>query len=90
MEVQNLNLCMRKPTICVSKQVNKNRPVQSQKQSRTLRFRVYEEEELYCPYSENKGTDQLCRQKSGVFSWAADVRFICTCLCENGTWKKEI
>ena len=36
-----------------------NRPVQTQKRGRSLKFRIYEEEELYYPSSENKGADQL-------------------------------
>ena len=36
-----------------------NRPVQSQKQARCLKFRIKEEEKLYYLCSENKGTDQL-------------------------------
>ena len=36
-----------------------NRPVQSQKIARSLKFRMKEEEGLYYPCSENKGTDQL-------------------------------
>ena len=28
--------------------------------ARGLKFRIYVEEELYYPYSENKGADQLC------------------------------
>ena len=36
-----------------------NRPVQLQKQARSLKFRIYEEEELYYLGSENKGADQL-------------------------------
>ena len=36
-----------------------NRPVQSQKRARILKFRIYVEEELYYPNSENKGADQL-------------------------------
>ena len=36
-----------------------SRPVQSQKQARWLKFRIYEEEKLYYPCSENKGADQL-------------------------------
>ena len=34
-----------------------NRPVQSQKQARTLEFQFEEEEGLYYPCSENKGTN---------------------------------
>ena len=36
-----------------------NRPVQSQKQARSLKFRIQEEQDLYYPSSENKGADQL-------------------------------
>ena len=36
-----------------------NRPVQAQKRDRNLKFRIYVEEELYYPSSENKGADQL-------------------------------
>ena len=38
-----------------------NRPVQSQKQARSLKFRILEEENLYYLCSENKGADQLLR-----------------------------
>ena len=37
-----------------------NQPVQSQKQARSLRFWIYEEEGLFYPCSENKDADQLC------------------------------
>ena len=36
-----------------------NRPVQLQKQARSLKFWSYVEEELYYPSSESKGADQL-------------------------------
>ena len=36
-----------------------NQAVQSQKQARSLKFRILEEEEWYYPCSENKGSDQL-------------------------------
>ena len=36
-----------------------NRPVQSQKQARSLKFWSKVEEELYYPSSENKGADHL-------------------------------
>ena len=45
--------------IRVSNKVNTKRPVQSQKQARSLKFWI-EEEGLYYPCSENKGADQLC------------------------------
>ena len=50
---------MRKPIIWVSDQVDTNRPVQSQKIARSLKFLMKEEEGLYYPCSENKGADQL-------------------------------
>ena len=49
-----------------------NRPVQLQKQARSLKFWGYVEEELYYPSSENKGADQLYRK--------ADLR-LCFCIC---------
>ena len=54
-----------------------NRPVQSQKQARSLKFRIYEEEGLYYPCSENKGTDQLRSYNK------ADLR-LCFCLGKYG------
>ena len=36
-----------------------NRPVQAQKQARSLKFWIYKVEELYYPCSENKGAGQL-------------------------------
>ena len=36
-----------------------NLPVQSEKKVRSLKFWLQVEEELYYPYSENKGADQL-------------------------------
>ena len=36
-----------------------NRAVQAQKRARSLKFRIYVEEELYYPSSKNKGADQL-------------------------------
>ena len=54
-----MSLCMRKPTIWVSDQVDTNWPVQSQKIARSLKFWMKEEEVLYYPCGENKGTDQL-------------------------------
>ena len=50
---------MRKPTIRVPTRLDTNQAVQSQKKVRSLKFRIYEEKELYYPCSENKGTDQL-------------------------------
>ena len=37
-----------------------NRPVQSQKKARCLKFCIEVDNELYYPNSENKGADQLC------------------------------
>ena len=50
---------MRKPTIWVPTRSDTNRAVQSQKQARSLKFRIYEEEGLCYPCRENKGADQL-------------------------------
>ena len=50
---------MRKPTSLVPTRSYINQAVQSQKQARSLKFRMYEEEELYYLCSENKGADQL-------------------------------
>ena len=50
---------------------DKNRPVQSQKQARSL---IYLEEELHYPSSENKGADQLRGYRE------ADLR-LCFRLC---------
>ena len=36
-----------------------NQAAQSQTQARSLKFWIYEEEEVYYPCSENKGADQL-------------------------------
>ena len=43
-----------------------NRPVQSQKRARSLKFGILVEEELYYPSSENKGTDQLRGKKKSA------------------------
>ena len=51
-----------------------NRPVQSQKMARSLKFRIQVEEALYYPSSENKGADQLRGYRE------ADLR-LCFRLC---------
>ena len=51
---------MRQPTVWVSDQVDTNRPVQSQKIARSLKFLMKEEEGLHYPHSKTKGADQLC------------------------------
>ena len=50
----------RKPVFGFPTRSDKNRPEQSLKQARSLKFWIYVEEELYYPCSENKGADQLC------------------------------
>ena len=55
-----MSLGMRKPTIWVLTRSNTNQSVQSQKIARSLKFCMKEEERLYYPCSENKGTDQPC------------------------------
>ena len=48
------SMCVRKPTIRVSTRSDTNRPVQSQKLARSLKFQIYEEKRLYNPCRENK------------------------------------
>ena len=48
-----------KPTMWFPTRPDTNRAAQSQKQARSLKFRIKVEEELYYPSSENKGADQL-------------------------------
>ena len=36
------------------------RPVQLQKMARSLKIKIYDDEELHYPCSENKDADQLC------------------------------
>ena len=50
---------MGKPTIWVPTRSDTNRPVQLQKQAKSLTFQIEEEEGLYYPCSESKGADQL-------------------------------
>ena len=50
---------MKKTTMWFLNRSDTNRSVQSQKMVRSLKFRIYEEEGLYFPSSENKGADQL-------------------------------
>ena len=50
---------MGKPTMWFSNRSDTNRPVQSQKRARSLKFRIKVEEELLYTSSENKGADQL-------------------------------
>ena len=62
-----------------------NRPVQPQKQARTL-FQI-KEEELYYLCSENKGADQLCSYcENPIFSWRSSYHaFIIEC-----KWQESI
>ena len=48
-----------KPTMWFPNRSDTNQPVQAQERARSLKFRIYVEEELYYPSSENKGADQL-------------------------------
>ena len=63
-------LCVRKPTIWVPTRSDTNQPVQSQKQARSLKFRIKEEEGLYYLCSENKGANQLRGYRTFVFAYA--------------------
>ena len=42
-----------------SNRFDTNRPLQSQKRAKSLKFRIEVEEEVYYASSENKGADQL-------------------------------
>ena len=63
-----------KPTMWFPNRSDPDRPVQSQKRARSLKFRIKVEEELYYPSSENKGADQLRGYRE------ADLR-LCFRLC---------
>ena len=54
-----MSLVLRKPAFGVFDQVPHNRAAQPLKMARGLKFRIWVEEGLYYPYSENKGADQL-------------------------------
>ena len=71
----NISLSMRKPTMWVSNRSDINQPVQSQKQARSMKFWIKEEEGLYYMCSENKGADQLSSYCT------ADLR-LCFHLCK--------
>ena len=57
-----------------------DRPVQSQKKARSLKFLILEEEEIYYPCSENKGAGQLC---SVIISFSYDAAHIIQLLSER-------
>ena len=65
---------MRKPVLGFTTRSDTNRFVQPQKMARGLKFRMLVVEELYYPYSKDKGADQLYREdcfricKKPVFS----------------------
>ena len=65
---------MGKPTMWFPNRSDTNRAVQAQKQARSLKFGIYEEEGVYYPCSENKGADQLRGYRE------ADLR-LCFLLC---------
>ena len=51
----HMGLSMRKPTIWVLTRSDTNHAVQSKRKARCLKFGLEVEEELYYPWSENKG-----------------------------------
>ena len=59
-----------------------NRAVQPQKMARGLKFRIYVEEGLYYPYSENKGADQLRAHRE------ADLR-LCFRICKKPVFSER-
>ena len=58
-EPKQMSRLVGKPAMWFSNRSDINRPVQLQKQARSLKFWSYVEEELHYPSSENKGADQL-------------------------------
>ena len=52
---RNMSLCVRKSTIWVPTMSDTNQAVQSQKMVRGWKFWIYKVQELYYPFSENKG-----------------------------------
>ena len=59
-----------------------NQAVQPQKMARGLKFRISVVEELYYPYSENKGADQLRGHRE------ADLR-LCFCICKKPVFSRR-
>ena len=70
----HLSRLVGKPTMWFPNRSDINRPVQSQKRARSLKFSILVEEELYYPSRENKGADQLRGYRE------ADLR-LCFRLC---------
>ena len=66
----NMSCLVGKPTMWFPNKSDTNRPVQAQKRARRLKFRIYVEEELYYPSSENKDADQLRGYRVFVFAFA--------------------
>ena len=63
-----------KPTMWFPNRSDTNQVVQSQKQTRSLKFCIEEVEGVYYPCSENKGADQLRGYRE------ADLH-LCFCIC---------
>ena len=70
----NMRPHMIKPTMWFPNRSYTNQTVQSQKMARDMKFRIYEEEEVYYLCRENKGADQLHSYRE------ADLR-LCFCIC---------
>ena len=73
-DIHDLSRLVGKPTMWFWNRPDTNQPVQAQKMARGLKFWIKIEEELYYPYSENKGSDQLRGYRE------ADLR-LCFRLC---------
>ena len=67
----HLSRLVGKPTMWFPNRSDTNQAVRSQKQDRSLKFQIYEEEEVYYLCSENKGADQLRG------SFAVTAKLIC-------------
>ena len=70
----NFSHLMRKATMWFFNMSDINQAVQAQKQARSLKFRIYEEEEVCYTRSKNNGADQLRGYGE------ADLR-LCFCIC---------
>ena len=72
--------------MCYPTRSDTNQAVQSQKQAKSLKFRIEEELELYYPCSENKGQGSSCNSPYGV-------RFYITAQyggCRYNTFKERV
>ena len=80
---------MRERVIWVPTRSNMNRAVQSQMIARSFKFWLKEEEGLYYPCSENKGTDQPCGYREAGLRHCFRICRLFVFLC-SGSFNKII